>query len=48
MMNYLNDHRHIPNIHYCVPEILYLSHEMTAQNLTVLRKKAQLKSIETG
>jgi hypothetical protein len=41
MMNYLDTNRHIPKIHYCHPEILYLSHEMTHQNLTYQRKLAE-------
>jgi len=41
MMNYLNDHQYLPGKHYRVSEILYLSHEMTAQNLTIQRKNAK-------
>jgi glycosyltransferase involved in cell wall biosynthesis len=39
MMSYLNENRHIPGKHHCVSEILYLSHEMTEDNLTYKRKK---------
>jgi len=42
MMNYLNDNRYIPDVFYCVEKVLYLSYEMTEQNLTSQRKKVSL------
>jgi GR25 family glycosyltransferase involved in LPS biosynthesis len=37
IMNYLNDTEYIPGLYYRINEILYLSYEMTAQNLTMQR-----------
>ena len=34
IMNYLNDIEYIPNIYYRISDIMYLSHEMTKDNLT--------------
>lgn len=40
MMNYLNECTYIPNMYYKVNEILYLSHEMTKNNLTIQRLRS--------
>lgn len=40
IMNYLNDTEYIPGLYYKINEILYLSFEMTPQNLTIQRINA--------
>lgn len=44
MMNYLDENDYLPKIYYCVNKILYLSHEMTSQNLTKQRMASQKRS----
>lgn len=40
MMNYLNETEYIPGLYYRVPEVMYLSYEMTSDNLTHQRLRA--------
>ncbi len=40
MMNFLNETEYIPKLYYRVPEIMYLSYEMTHKNLTTQRMKS--------
>ena len=40
IMNYLNETDYIPKMYYRIPEIMYLSYEMTENNLTNQRLKA--------
>ena len=37
IMNYLNDTEYIPDLYYRIGEIMYLSYEMTENNLTTQR-----------
>lgn len=41
MMNFLDENEYIPKLYYRVSKVLYLSHEMTHQNLTQQRLRAQ-------
>jgi len=40
IMNYLNETEYLPGLYYRVPQVMYLSYEMTADNLTQQRLRA--------